>query len=489
MLRRHRLIIQRSLMYVDAGLLLISYALAGKLRFLLAVDPKKFHAAYQLHLGLVGTALIGCLLGYKLAGLYRSQRMSGMLNEAGKVVLVNILVFLVMLAAYIFAVAAFAPVRDYKESNVWQIILFAVVNTLLVVGVRAGIRTLAHNARRKGYNYRNLLILAQPERDPEAILQKVADHGEWGFRVLGIVPMPGDGSEKTSRIEEFAASQSLDVIPIEEAADFIDREPVDEVWVDGLPNEKPAIADFVFACAEQGVNLRYILQRNFFPGVRWGFETFDTITTLSASKMPMDDIARVIKRGIDVAVASVVLVLASPVMLLVSLFLILERQGGVLFRQQRVGLNGRLFDCYKYRTMVADAEKKRQELEKYNEMGGPVFKMKRDPRITWLGRWLRKFSIDELPQLFNVLKGDMSLVGPRPPIPSEVNQYARAHKRRLSVKPGITGLWQVSGRNEIADFDEWVKLDLEYIDHWSLMLDLKIMLRTIPAVFFAKGAR
>jgi lipopolysaccharide/colanic/teichoic acid biosynthesis glycosyltransferase len=162
--------------------------------------------------------------------------------------------------------------------------------------------------------------------------------------------------------------------------------------------------------------------------------------------------------------------------------------GNVLFRQTRCGLNGRFFTLYKFRTMVEDAEERRAGLLHLNEMkGGPVFKLKSDPRVTWFGRFLRRYSLDELPQLWNVLRGDMSLVGPRPPIPEEVAQYQRWQRRRLAMKPGLTCLWQVSGRNEL-DFDRWMQLDLEYIDSWSPWLDFKILLRTIPAVLSGKGA-
>ncbi|HSU82406.1 MAG TPA: sugar transferase, partial [Thermoanaerobaculia bacterium] len=165
----------------------------------------------------------------------------------------------------------------------------------------------------------------------------------------------------------------------------------------------------------------------------------------------------------------------------------LTSRGAVLYRQTRCGLNGRSFTLYKFRTMVADAHERRQEFLHLNEMNGPVFKLKSDPRVTRLGRLLRRFSLDELPQLWNVLRGDMSLVGPRPPIPEEVAQYQRWQRRRLAMKPGLTCLWQISGRNDV-DFDRWMQLDLEYIDSWSPMLDLKILLKTVPVVLSGRGA-
>jgi lipopolysaccharide/colanic/teichoic acid biosynthesis glycosyltransferase len=163
-------------------------------------------------------------------------------------------------------------------------------------------------------------------------------------------------------------------------------------------------------------------------------------------------------------------------------------KGPVFFVQQRIGYNGRVFKCLKFRTMVANAEEMKKDLVPLNEMDGPVFKIKDDPRITAVGRLLRKTSVDELPQLINVLKGDMSLVGPRPPVPEEVSKYKLTDRRRLSIRPGITCIWQVNGRNTIT-FEDWMKLDQQYIDQWSLWLDLKILLKTIPVVLLQKGAR
>ncbi len=202
---------------------------------------------------------------------------------------------------------------------------------------------------------------------------------------------------------------------------------------------------------------------------------------------------RLAKDVLDVGGAFLLVVLLTfvvPFLPLVALWLKLGSPGPVFFRQQRSGLNGRPFTMLKFRTMVSNAEQLKQELAIFNEMEGPVFKLTNDPRVTPIGRCLRKWSIDEWPQLFNVLRGEMSLVGPRPLPVDEVQRFDDpAHRRRLSVKPGITCLWQVSGRNEVRDFKEWVRLDLEYIDHWSLWLDIKILLRTIPAVFLGTGAR
>jgi exopolysaccharide biosynthesis polyprenyl glycosylphosphotransferase len=194
------------------------------------------------------------------------------------------------------------------------------------------------------------------------------------------------------------------------------------------------------------------------------------------------------KRIIDILGAATALILFSPLLLAVALLVKITSRGPVLFSQLRCGLGAKQFNCYKFRTMIDGAHQKRADLFHKNEMKGPIFKLRNDPRITRLGRFLRLSSLDELPQLWNVLRGEMSLVGPRPPTPCEVEHYTAEQMKRLSVRPGLTGLWQVSGRSSIADFHHWVELDLEYIEKWSLWLDLKILLKTIPAVLSTKGA-
>jgi exopolysaccharide biosynthesis polyprenyl glycosylphosphotransferase len=198
----------------------------------------------------------------------------------------------------------------------------------------------------------------------------------------------------------------------------------------------------------------------------------------------------VVKRLLDLAATSALLILLSPVFVAVALVIKLSSAGPAIFRQQRAGLNGRPFQMLKFRSMRSGAENEQSTLSPHNEMTGPVFKISRDPRVTRVGRFLRRHSLDELPQLWNVLRGEMSLVGPRPLPVDEVKKFSDdAHRRRLSVRPGLTCLWQISGRNNIHQFEDWVRLDLAYIDQWSLWLDFKILLGTIPVVIFGRGGR
>ncbi|HUS15993.1 MAG TPA: sugar transferase [Chloroflexia bacterium] len=217
-------------------------------------------------------------------------------------------------------------------------------------------------------------------------------------------------------------------------------------------------------------------------------ETLDGLPLIGRKDPALRGGRRVVKRLMDVLLGSTVLIAATPVMLLIALLIGLEApRGPILFRQTRAGRGGTVFTCYKFRSMRPDAEQIRAQLRTQNEADGPIFKMRHDPRVTRVGRWLRKTSLDELPQLFNILRGDMSFVGPRPPVPAEVMAYTDWHLQRLEVTPGLTGLWQVSGRSNLT-FEEMVTLDLYYVENWSLLLDCKLLLQTVPAVLFARGA-
>jgi exopolysaccharide biosynthesis polyprenyl glycosylphosphotransferase len=198
-------------------------------------------------------------------------------------------------------------------------------------------------------------------------------------------------------------------------------------------------------------------------------------------------LSRFVKRILDITVSAVSLIVLLPLFVVIGVLVKLTSPGPVFYRWRVVGKHGVPFKAYKFRSMYQDADERKAQLLHQNEMQGPVFKIANDPRITPIGRFIRKYSLDELPQLFSVLQGDMSLVGPRPPLETEFRQFAEWQKKKLTVIPGITCLWQVSGRNEIKNFDDWVRLDIRYIEEWSLWLDLKILLRTIPAVILGKG--
>jgi len=289
-----------------------------------------------------------------------------------------------------------------------------------------------------------------------------------------------------------AGELDLSTTPTPELVSFLHEHSVNSVVLSARHTVFGRIEEAIQACELEGIEVWLVA--DFFQTriSRTAIDDFCGRPMLVFHSGPqMSSWPGVIKQFIDVAGAFVLLVVALPLIFLPTAILIKwTSPGPVLFRQKRAGLNGRPFTMYKFRTMVSNAEQLKQELAALNEMSGPVFKVANDPRVTKVGRWLRRKSIDEFPQLINVLLGDMSLVGPRPLPVEEVNRFDDwAHRRRLSVKPGLTCLWQVGGRNEVRDFKEWVRLDLEYIDHWSLWLDIKILWMTIPVVLMGKGAR
>lgn len=297
-------------------------------------------------------------------------------------------------------------------------------------------------------------------------------------------------SQKGSGMD-FVGKLDLDEMPPEALVTMLHDHSANGVILSAKHAYFEQVETVIKACELEGVDAWLVADFFRTQISRTTFDDFYGRPVMVFSSIPEASWQGVLKQLIDFVGALVLLIVAGPLVLLPAALLIkLTSKGPILFKQQRSGLNGSPFTIYKFRTMVSNAEQLKHELESMNEMRGPVFKVSKDPRITPLGRFLRRFSIDELPQLYNVLRGEMSLVGPRPLPVDEVKRFNDlAHRRRLSVKPGLTCLWQISGRNRIAEFRDWVRLDLEYIDNWSLWLDLKILLRTIPVVLAGTGAK
>ena len=253
--------------------------------------------------------------------------------------------------------------------------------------------------------------------------------------------------------------------------------------------EKWNLEPFLKITNDMGVTSRIILDVYHFDNYKWYVSSLGLYPMITYYNVSLDPFSMLLKRIVDIIGSIVGIILSSPIMLIAAIAIKIDSPGPVIFKQQRVGLRGEVFPIYKFRSMYIDAEKRKQELMAQNEMGDSrLFKMKDDPRITKVGKFIRKTSIDELPQFFNVFIGNMSLVGTRPPTVSEVELYDRQHFRRISIKPGITGMWQTSGRNEIKDFEQVVKLDVDYIDNWSLLLDFKLMFKTVIILFSKTGA-
>lgn len=348
--------------------------------------------------------------------------------------------------------------------------------TLTFMGLTAErqiLRAIGRTVRRFGRNLRDVVVIGDSD-GARRTADTLTEQTELGCRVAGIIECAG------SDATEAGALQRLDAL--------LDGDGIDEVlFVLPVDRPQPILARLIALCEEQGVTVRVLTNVS---GARRTWTTVDTLVgqpVVTIATVPADRGLLAAKRAIDVVGAACAIVLAAPMLLLIALAVRLDSNGPVIFGQQRVGLNRRRFRAYKFRTMVADAEQLQAALEQRNEAQGPVFKIRDDPRITRIGGWLRQTSLDELPQLFNVLKGEMSLVGPRPlPIRDVDRMDVRWHKRRFSVKPGITCLWQVQSRT--PQFDAWIRSDMEYIDNWSIALDLKILARTVPAVLSRQGA-
>ena len=359
--------------------------------------------------------------------------------------------WLVMLAVQFFV--------NQDQTNRLIVLFTLVINYLLLVSYRIiFFKVTKHGA----LDVRHVAVVGagQTARD---FARTIENHRDWGLKLVGIFTQ--------DEVRPVLESGGIDELIL-----VADRDSLNE------------FTNIFVMCEELGVTTRVIL--NFFPHsiARMELHQLDGFPLLSFSTTPTNEALMLVRRVLDVVLAGFLAVVTLPITIITALLIKLTSPGPILFKQERCGLNGRLFLMYKFRSMVDNAEQLRFELEALNEMDGPVFKLSRDPRITFIGKIIRRFSIDELPQLYNVLRGDMSLVGPRPPLPQEVARYERWQRRRLSMKPGITCLWQISGRNEVS-FDDWMKLDLTYIDNWSLLLDLKILLKTVPVVLLGRGAK
>jgi exopolysaccharide biosynthesis polyprenyl glycosylphosphotransferase len=357
--------------------------------------------------------------------------------------------------------------------------IFLLFNAVFVVFGRGIVRALVLDSA-----VRRRVLVAGGLDEVRDAAASVEAHRDWGLELVGVVS-DGTWDHESSAPYRYLGDYQ-DIPRLTNGGHVIDEVLIapSRRRIEDLQTLEPVF----FGLEEQGVSTRLVV--NFLPrGLsELSVDEFGGRPLITFSTASHDELILFVRRCVDVMLAGVLLVILSPLLAAVALAVKLTSSGPVLFRQLRCGLHGRPFIFLKFRSMQVDAEDLKPQLAPFNEMDGPVFKMANDPRVTPIGRALRRTSLDELPQLWNILRGDMSFVGPRPAVLEEVRQYEPWQRRRLSMKPGLTCLWQVSGRNELT-FEEWMRLDLEYIDNWSLWLDVKIALKTIPAVLLGRGAR
>jgi len=405
---------------------------------------------------------------------YKSSRLIGLSHEVQGIIRATTLS-----AAWGLIICT---IFSYQTVDPITIALFWVLITSMGVLTRVSLRGLILLARRNGYNRRYFLMVGTSARSAD-FARRIQQRPELGYKLVGFV-----SESKESQFTWDGYDEDVRIGFLSNIRELLEHERVDEIIV--CLSEDTRVSTFtnlVSYARDLGIVLRIIPEYNKGELLKkMKIEDFEEtcIVTFFREQLILQ---LFFKRFLDIAVSTTLLLLLSPLFATVSILIRTTSKGPSLFAQERVGMNQRRFKLYKFRSMVANADEIKKELYHLNERDGPAFKIDNDPRITRIGHYLRKTSIDELPQLYNVLKGEMSLVGPRPPLPNEVRQYQWLYRRRLSVKPGITCLWQISNRSKTT-FDEWMKMDKQYIESWSLLLDLKILIRTIPAVILCRGA-
>jgi exopolysaccharide biosynthesis polyprenyl glycosylphosphotransferase len=368
--------------------------------------------------------------------------------------------------------------------------VLAIVLTFVVIsGSRLLLLEALFRARSHGFNFRRVLFVGRGA-GAFRFMEELERHSHYGLKVIGALSFRDETVKSDDELISAGGvtrSQVEDMGLVDSFHEVVAQEDVDQVLIFPSGETRDCeVAELCRDCDAVGIDFLYtpgyVAENRVSAMPVW----YGSVPGLAFRPENNPTCRLAVKRAFDIAVSSLSLLLLSPFVLIISILIKLTDGGPVLFKQVRVGKGGRRFDCYKFRSMNSDAEDTKQLLLSRNEADGPVFKIKQDPRITAVGRFLRKYSLDEMPQIWNVLRGDMSLVGPRPPVPDEVRNYEWWQRRRLSVKPGLTCIWQVWGRNQVT-FKRWVEMDIQYIDGWSLWLDLKLIAHTFGVVVRGTG--
>jgi exopolysaccharide biosynthesis polyprenyl glycosylphosphotransferase len=485
MVREKELFFIRLMKITDGAAIFLAfvaaYYITSAVRVFFDLGPLAFASSYTLrgvvfflqnHIWLVLITIPSWVSLMSLDGVYEKFRTKIFIEIAWRVLRMGCVAVL-FLGSGVFLLKMNLTSRLY-------VAVFAMTAYVFLVIEKGFWRWLLDYTLRQGYNLVNVLIVGTGKRAQEFI-DVVRAHSNWGFHIVGLVDDDPKLLGKT--VMGYPIVGRIRDIPRILRNTVVDRVifVVPRLWLD-------RIEEAILHCEREGISTAVSVDL-FKPKLaKLSLTNFAGIPLVQFQTYKAKEGQLFFKRTMDFLIAVVMLVFLAPLLIVTAVAIKLTSPGPVFFKQMRCGLNGRRFMVIKFRSMVLGAERRRQQLERQNEMkGGPTFKIRKDPRVTRLGRIMRKFSIDELPQLFNVLKGDMSLVGPRPPLPAEVDLYESWQRRRLSMKPGITCIWQVSGRNKIH-FDQWMEMDLEYIDQFSLWLDFKLLVRTFFVVLIGYGA-
>ncbi|MFC1523681.1 sugar transferase [Thermodesulfobacteriota bacterium] len=459
--------------FSDSVILLFSLALTYYLIHLPAVFPFGQLLLFKVRIldVLVTSGLAYCwYLIYSACRLYTSRRFENWIREFLDILrAVSLGVLIVLVVDFVLHIFNL-PLNFF--------ITFWGVTIIITSGFRVLLRSFLKRVRRRGINLRNVIIVGTNAQAID-VAKKIKENQEMGYRFKGFIDTRSYGAQ--SGVILLGTPDDLPAI--------LAHDVIDEIII-ALPikSHYEMMQKIVRNAEVQGVSVRHNYQLFETKTAKFITDEFNDFPCLTMTCWPYSEWQFAVKRAIDILVSGTLLIVISPILLLTAVLIKMSSNGPVFFIQRRVGFNKRTFSLLKFRSMVVDAEELQKKLEKDNEMDGAAFKIKNDPRITGIGQFIRKFSIDELPQLINILKGEMSLVGPRP-LP--IRDYKKFEKdwqrRRCSVLPGLTCTWQISGRNEIS-FEEWMKLDLEYIDNWTLRKDFHILLKTVPVVLIGKGS-
>ncbi|HIC93861.1 MAG TPA: undecaprenyl-phosphate glucose phosphotransferase [Anaerolineae bacterium] len=474
MSKRHKELLTLGLVLLDAFLINVAFAVAYWLRYEVQwIRPleEQNYIPFRAYVPMALVLTVIMLVAYKLERVYDQRRGASWLDEVYAI-----------FSGTLIGMAGLTVFTFYYRPTFYSRLMLGYVFVLIVVILslsRLVERVILDRLRRRGIGVDRVLIVGAGEVG-RAIMRNIVAQPQLGYQIIGFVD--DDPVKQRTDIGRFKALGGTENLPR-----LLQEQAVDEVIITLPWTSHRKVIRLMGHCERQGVRAKIVPDLFQMSLNRVDVDDINGIPLIGVKEVTIRGWNLAIKRAMDVVIASVGLVLCAPLMGLIALLIKADSPGPVLFRQVRVGRGGRLFTLYKFRSMRQEAEAERAQLLDLNEATGPIFKIRDDPRLTRVGKLLRRTSLDELPQLYNVLRGEMSLVGPRPPIPSEVEQYQEWHRRRLEVSPGVTGLWQVSGRSDLT-FDEMVMLDLFYAENWSLWLDLKILLRTIPTIILGTGA-
>jgi exopolysaccharide biosynthesis polyprenyl glycosylphosphotransferase len=475
MFSRHNRMVGVLYAAADGSVALLSFWLAHRIRLDMAGFRPLYPVSYYVWIVPLVVALWLCV-GW-ITGLYgdvEEINFRRTITDALKVALLGSL----LLFAFIF-------LTKFPYVSRTLLALYAGLDLLLMVVYRSAAAIVLGRLRSSAGGFRHFLLVGDTP-DALEIARSIEASELRGMRLSGfavLAPQMHSGS----RLSSTQLQRDYPLYGVKQVPELLRQHVIDEVIFAIAKDELNDLEDVFLACEQEGVKTRLAL--SFLPHMisKVSLERLREMPLLTFSSTPENEYLILLKRVADLGMALVLVTVLSPLFFLLGILIKLTSKGPMLYRQTRCGLGGRKFTVYKFRSMKAGADLLRDDLRPLNELDGPVFKIKNDPRCTALGRIMRRLSLDEFPQLFNIIKGDMSFVGPRPPLPEEVEKYERWQRRRLRMQPGLTCLWAIQGRSRLS-FNRWMELDLEYIDHWSFLLDWKILLKTIPAVLLGRGA-